>query len=64
MEKYVRRKRKNVEENKNSDNLKKSGSFKCCLSILLLFAILGGLINACFGGEDEEVRQKDPAFNK
>ena len=50
---------KNIEKNENSDTPKKGGCLKGCLSIFILLAILGGLVNACFGGEDEEVKQKE-----
>lgn len=46
----------------NSDTPKKGGCLKGCLTLIILFAILGGLVNACFGGEDEKekgVKQKD-----
>ncbi len=38
----------------NTETPKKGGCLKGCLTFLILFTILGGLIGACFGGEDEK----------
>jgi len=43
----------------NTDKPKKGGCLKGCLTLIILFAILGGLINACFGGEDESTPKQD-----
>lgn len=38
----------------NTETPKKGGCLKGCLTLLILFGILGGLIGACFGGENEK----------
>lgn len=41
----------------NTETPKKGGCLKGCLTLLILFVILGGLIGACFGGEDEKDKE-------
>lgn len=47
-------KTENEVKNKKADTTKKGGCLKGCLTIFILLAILGGLISACFGGEDKD----------
>ena len=46
-------KTRNTEKKVNAEQPKKGGGLKGCLTIFILLAILGGLVNACFGGENE-----------
>lgn len=41
----------------NTETPKKGGCLKGCLTLLILFVILGGLIGACFGGEDDNDKE-------
>ncbi|MGE7947197.1 hypothetical protein [Lysinibacillus sp. NPDC093688] len=44
----------NAVKNKSAEPTKKGGCLKGCLTLFILLAILGGLISACFGGEDKD----------